>query len=484
MPEERIVSVDIGSTYTKGALFTHDQASLRLRVQAVLPTTVEQLDSGFCQILEQLGFKEGDSLFASSSAKGGLNMVALGIVPELTLKMARMAALSAGARVSASFSYKLTRDDLGRIEELHPDIILFTGGTEGGNEESNRHNASMLARLTIRPDIIYAGNRNVVEIVEQSLRSFPVHVVNNVLPHLDKPSPEAARQAIRDIFLRQIIRGKGLEKVAELCSGDPAPTPLSVLRFMEALPRYAPDWEDSCLVDLGGATTDFYTVTGPEAREASVIYRGLPEPSIKRSVEADLGLRVSARSAMEASRTLWQKELNEQQCREFEAYVQKIALHIDYLPGDESEKKWDRLLAMSAVKQAAHRHAGRRRRVFTAQGEAFIHRGKDLRTLKRMIGTGGFLSRLKGFDPGELLQGLQGHALADEIPMLPDTLDYYRDDKYLLPLLGNLVGVLPQEAVLPQDAVHLGLSALTHEGPCMPDECPGQNGRRGGRNWN
>lgn len=135
MPEERLVSVDIGSTFTKGALLVHDQDSLRLRAQAVLPTTVEQLDSGFRQILRQLGFKEGDALFASSSAKGGLNMVALGIVPELTMKMANMAALSAGARVSASFSYKLTREDLERIEELHPDIVLFTGGTEGGNEE-------------------------------------------------------------------------------------------------------------------------------------------------------------------------------------------------------------------------------------------------------------------------------------------------------------------------------------------------------------
>ena len=93
------------------------------------------------------------------------------------------------------------------------------------------------------------------------------------------------------------------------------------------------------------------------------------------------------------------------------------------------------------------------------------------------------MSRLKGFDPGELLQDLQENVLADEIPMLPKTLDYYRDKKHLLPLLGNLMGVLPQEAVLPRDAVLLGLSSLTQECACVADECPGQNECRGGFNW-
>jgi hypothetical protein len=89
-----------------------------------------------------------------------------------------------------------------------------------------------------------------------------------------------------------------------------------------------------------------------------------------------------------------------------------------------------------------------------------------------MIGTGGYLSRLESFDPGELLPG---DALTEEILMLPKSLEYYRDSQYLIPLLGNLVGILPRESVL------LGLSALCHEGTSLSRHRESRRG--GGENW-
>lgn len=49
------------------------------------------------------------------------------------------------------------------------------------------------------------------------------------------------------------------------------------------------------LFDMGGATTDVYSAHR-EAPQAGTMLRGLPEPEIKRSVEGDLGMRVSAQS--------------------------------------------------------------------------------------------------------------------------------------------------------------------------------------------
>ena len=58
------------------------------------------------------GKKSGDIQFeeqyACSSAAGGLRMVAIGLVPELTAKAARQASLGAGAKVIKTYSYELT----------------------------------------------------------------------------------------------------------------------------------------------------------------------------------------------------------------------------------------------------------------------------------------------------------------------------------------------------------------------------------------
>jgi len=78
---------------------------------------------------------------ASSSAAGGLRMVTVGLVRELTAEAARQAALGAGARLVGAFAYRLTARDVGEIEGLAPDILLLCGGTNGGNSEVILHNA-------------------------------------------------------------------------------------------------------------------------------------------------------------------------------------------------------------------------------------------------------------------------------------------------------------------------------------------------------
>ena len=54
-------------------------------------------------------------------------MVALGLVPDLTVEAARRAALGAGAKVGQVFCYELTDTELEQIVKYSPDIILLAG---------------------------------------------------------------------------------------------------------------------------------------------------------------------------------------------------------------------------------------------------------------------------------------------------------------------------------------------------------------------
>jgi hypothetical protein len=86
---------------------------------------------------------------ASSSAAGGLKMISVGLVPDLTAKASRMAAASAGAKVLKTFSYELSPEDQEEINALLPDILLLCGGIDGGNKEVILHNARMMRILRI-----------------------------------------------------------------------------------------------------------------------------------------------------------------------------------------------------------------------------------------------------------------------------------------------------------------------------------------------
>jgi len=48
------------------------------------------------------------------------------------------------------------------------------------------------------------------------------------------------------------------------------------------------------IVDVGGATTDVHSIGSGNPTKPGAVVRGLPEPFSKRTVEGDLGVRVSA----------------------------------------------------------------------------------------------------------------------------------------------------------------------------------------------
>ncbi|MGA2362088.1 MAG: glutamate mutase L [Candidatus Aminicenantales bacterium] len=462
----KAVSIDIGSTWTKGALFALDGPASAVLEMRETPTTQDGLANGFLRVLTALlGLPPGTTLgevpgdvpvYFSSSAKGGLAIAAIGLVPDLTLHLAKLAAMSAGGKVVKAFSFSLTEEDVTDLESAPPDIILLAGGTDGGNTAYLLENAKRLAASEVETPVIFAGNRAAAARVAKILRRKSVFVAENLMPEIGQMNLEPVREKIRDIFLDRIVAGRGLADIVHALGTRPKPTPLGVYELVAAIPLVRPDWDDICVIDMGGATTDVYSNTESFLETDTVVLKGVREPRVKRTVEGDLGLRVSARTLWDSAREDILEGLGRAGLQEpaMESFVAKVSADTGYLPTGETEKTLDRILAEACVFHAALRHIGVWREAYTPQGKVFVQTGKDLRRVKAVIGSGGYLSRCR--ESTVMRAPLRRLASrGEELKLAPAAPVFYADGGTLFPLVGNLAEDHPVEAVA------LALSRLT-----------------------
>ncbi len=444
--------IDFGSTYTK--LRAVDLGDGTLLGAGQGPSTVTSditlgMQTALDNLEERLGaLPDFKYRLASSSAAGGLKMVTVGLVKELTAEAARLAALGAGARLVDTFSYTLTKRDIDSVTANEPDIILLAGGTDGGNSDVILHNAEMLAATELTCPFIVAGNRSVVDDVEIILRDAgkDVRVTDNVMPALGSLETEPARAAIRNVFIERIVHAKGLDRAHDFFDQLLMPTPAAVLEAAKLLSEGTQDREGFgplLLVDIGGATTDVYSVADGEPTEGRILQQGLPEPYLKRTVEGDLGMRHNAGAIVEtAGRNVVARHAGTTE-DEIEALLEEISRDIDHLPGGANERAFDAALARSAIQIAVTRHAGTVEIVHTVNGPVAAQRGKDLSRVKTVIGTGGAL--VYGDTPASILSGClySGDEPASLRPRDPKQL---LDKNYVLYAAGLLAEAEPEVA--------------------------------------
>ena len=116
-----ILLVDFGSTNTK--VTAVDVEGCEILGTAAAYTTVEtDINNGLCDALELLektvGHMEYEERYACSSAAGGLKMISIGLVPELTAQASKEASLGAGAKVWKTYSFNLTCGRLRNITRI------------------------------------------------------------------------------------------------------------------------------------------------------------------------------------------------------------------------------------------------------------------------------------------------------------------------------------------------------------------------------
>jgi len=209
---------------------------------------------------------------ACSSAAGGLKIIAIGLVPELTTEAAKKAALSSGGRVVKTYAFRLSPEDMEEISSLDYDILLLTGGTNGGNREYILDNVRT-------HNIEYYSSENVMPVVNKI----------NVLP---------VKEVIREVFMNNIIKAKGMESIQKIVGNIIMPTPTAVMMAAEV---FSQDNDDTIVIDIGGATTDVHSIGAGLPKANNIQLKGMEEPYSKRTVEGDLGMRYSALALYEAT---------------------------------------------------------------------------------------------------------------------------------------------------------------------------------------
>ena len=459
-----VLLIDFGSTYTK--LTAVDVEEARLLGTAASYTTVQtDINDGLQKALALLEQKTGklefDACYACSSAAGGLRMITSGLVPELTSEAARLASLGAGAKVEKVYNFQLTEDDLNEIVQAKPDIFLLVGGTDGGNTECILHNAKALASLKPKFPIVVAGNRTAARECERILEGCEVYICPNVMPKFGVLNIEPTQNQIRDIFLNRIIQAKGLSQAASLLSDIMMPTPSAVLQAMNLLAQGIEEEAgigELVAVDVGGATTDIYSIADGMPDQMNTVYKGLPEPYAKRTVEGDIGMRYSIGgivNAAGASRISQLSGLSEDRVTEL---VEYLRLHTDKVPNGDCElEALDFALASMAIEEAVKRHAGTMEETYTLMGKTYLQEGKNLTNVKNIVVTGGSLIHTKRTEE------IASYALYS--PMQPMSLrpikaDVWVDRTYILAAMGLLSGYYPDVAlrIMKKELEHHGYS--------------------------
>ena len=403
-PRTLAVCADFGSTFTK--LTVVDLGTGELVATASHRTTIESdvLD-GYGAAVTALadGLPGADlesTVLACSSAGGGLRLAVLGYERAVTAEAGYRVGLSAGAKVVHVAAGRLDSSALTALVESRPDLVLLAGGTDGGNAEVLLGNAAVLARTAgLSRPIVVAGNIEVRDEVDALLRAAGKHTIAtaNVLPKIGVLDPAPARAAIREVFIRHVIGGKGLSKGSRFASLVRAATPDAVLAGVELLADGAgavPGIGDVAVVDVGGATTDVYSVVTPDSEESQLRREVVEESWRGRTVEGDLGVRWNAPGIVEASvaeRLIAAGSAEESALRE--AAVVRGA-EPGYLPGTWADAALDARLAELAATIALRRHA-RPHAVPLSAGtdtaDSVKRGGKDLREVGLVVGSGGVL---------------------------------------------------------------------------------------------
>lgn len=423
--------VDIGSTYTKLTYVDAEERKIIEKAKSITTiktSVIEGFRNALNEIESKIGKIEYDKVLTCSSAAGGLKMVAVGLGANLTAEASKRAALGAGARVLKTFSYELDAKKIKEIENLKPDIILLSGGTNFGNKFNILHNAKMLSKLNLDIPIIIAGNEQVSNQVAEILNKFETHITKNVMPTVNELNADPTRSIIREIFMNRITIAKGLLEYKNEVGEVLMPTPDAVLQAARLLSEGIENekgFGDLILIDIGGATTDVHSI-GFGLPKGDIRFEGLKEPIDKRTVEGDLGMRYSSMSLYES---VGPYELESYYPANYLKECEKRSFDIMMVPKTEQDKCVDFSLAKACVKHSVNRHVGKIRKEYSNGRYIYYQSGKDMSDFNTVIGTGGVLVHSQ--NPKKILE-------MPKKELYPQNPKYFLDKEYLLSSMGLL----------------------------------------------
>ena len=491
-----ILATDCGSTTTKAILIEKRDGEYRLIVRGEAPTTVEapfedvtmgvlnavgeveelsgrKLLDEKGKILEATDGNEGSDIYIStSSAGGGLQMMVAGVVRSMTAESAERAALGAGAIVMdviASNDKRLPHQQIERIRHLRPDMILLSGGIDGGTTTHVVELAELVSAADPRPrlgtgyqlPVIYAGNIEARKAIKETLDGkVSLDIVENIRPVLERENLLPAREKIHDLFMEHVMaQAPGYSKLMTWTDAPIMPTPGAVGMIMK---RIADEEGIEVVgVDIGGATTDIFSV-----------FQGI----FNRTVSANLGMSYSVSNVFAETGLpnvmRWVPfDMDE---RDLRNRIKNKMIRPTTIPQMLEELIFEQAIAKEALRLAFIQHKSfatmlkgvQQQRTIadafeqTISGQTLV----DMMSLDMLIGSGGVLSHAPRRQQAAMM-------LIDGF--LPEGVTRLAVDSiFMMPQLGVLSEVHPQAAleVFRKDC-------LIHLGTCVAPAGEGKEGK-------
>lgn len=405
-------------------------------------------------------------------------MMVMGVVKQMTTESAFRAALGAGAIVMDSVSADDGREDFERIERIRhirPDIVLITGGVDGGARTHVIEMAEMLVAAQPRPrfgdtlklPVVYAGNREAAEEVRQILgATAQVLVVDNVRPVLERENLGPAREAIHEFFLEHVMSHS--PGYADLLRWSPVPvmpTPAAVGDMVLSHARRS-GLQVLC-ADIGGATTDVFSVFRDRAGAAV----------FNRTVSANLGMSYSMANVLleagVAAISRWLPyEISESELRD---RLRNKMIRPTSIPQTMEDLWLEQAVCREALRLSLEHHRALAVGLSGVQKQRGIadlfsqERNRyelvDLMALDLVIGSGGVLSHAPNRISAALMM-IDGFSLRGLTELAVDSI-------FMMPHLGVFSSVHPeaaQEIFMHDCLVNLGHAIV----PVYPDNWPAE----------
>ncbi len=465
---QTILATDCGSTTTKGILIERQGGEYRLTARGEAPTTVEApfddvtvgvanaareieeltgrtlLDEGGQIITPTRPDGSGVDLYLStSSAGGGLQMTVAGVVKSMSAESAQRAALGAGAIIMDVIAVDDGRKEYQKVERiraLRPDMILVSGGTDGGTVTHLTEMAEMLRSADPKPrlglglklPVIFAGNVEARAAVSDIVGGVvDLREVPNLRPTLDRENLGPAREAIHDLFLEHVMQqAPGYAKLTTWTSAGIMSTPNAVGKIMETIARER--GINVLGVDIGGATTDVFSVF---------------DGNFVRTVSANLGMSYSICNVLtEAGLPQIARWIPfEADDASLRNQLRNKMIRPTTIPQTLQDLQIEQAVAREALRLAFDHHKSLARGLKGGQTESGLDldraTGKtliDMLRLDMVVGSGGVLSHAPHRAQSALMM-LDAYA-PEGVTMLAV------DSIFMMPQLGVLSTILPEAA--------------------------------------
>ena len=473
----KIIITDIGSTTTKAILLTILEKSYEIKGIFHSATTVEkpiedvkigvfraikglEKESGISLMKEnstpkKILFQKDTKYLTTSSAGGGLQILVIGLTVFDSASSAKRAAYGAGGVILDTFAINDMRtavEQMRTMKILHPDIILFSGGVDGGaigtlirlGETLSIANPDAKFSKSLIP-LVFAGNQDAIPFIKSMFsKQFDLSIVPNLRPELDRENLEPAREKIHQLFMDNVMeQAPGYSQVKNLVSDDIIPTPMGVIKSLQMI---SDNLQSNIMsVDIGGATTDIFSnING-------VYYR---------TVSANYGMSYSISNVMlDTGFENIRKQLPESVSDDYiRNYISNKMLYPTFNPIDFLQKKIEHIVAAEAIIMSKKHHLEMN---FNAHKMGFLDKLKKnidrdrfldimyydkrekakqfhFKDIDIMIGAGGVITNVDSpQEAAEIINnGLKPKGITE----------IWRDKKFISPHLGKLSQIMPEVA--------------------------------------